>query len=96
MVGDVFTIDGVFTVNPQTNRETAFPQQHVVTRVHESGVVDAWPSSRNTFLTVDMITREAITVLENQLKQVDLFHRQYSAFASGTVPIRTPQRFKTA
>lgn len=50
----------------------------------------------NTFLTPDVIAREALIVLENDLVMANLVHRDYdSAFAQvgDTVTIRRPARF---
>jgi hypothetical protein len=47
VLGDVFTIAGVFAVNPTTGRKTDFLQQFVVTGVAESDrILSVFPSVR--------------------------------------------------
>lgn len=90
--GDVVTIDGVFATNPHTRQLITGAKQHfVVTDVHDSGVINVSPRPRgNTFLTVDMVTMEALRVLEERVR----FTRDFSICES--VRIRKPQRFSPA
>jgi hypothetical protein len=39
-VGDMFTIEGTYSVNPATGRETGIPQNYVITANVESGDID--------------------------------------------------------